>query len=545
MVSLSKRSSVARPGYSRWLIPPAALCVHLAIGQVYSLSVFKTPFEHHFDTSHTAIGWIFSVAIAMLGTSSALFGTWVERNGPRKAMVVATFCWVTGFLVGALGIATHQLWLLYLGYGVIGGMGLGIGYISPVSTLLKWFPERPGLATGMAIMGFGGGALVGAPIATSLMDFYQGRVGGGGGDGSVIAGEALVLTFVTMGLAYAAIMTLGAALIRIPPGFEDDETSQHFPGRGGALVRTRQALRTPQFFLLWIVLFCNVTAGIGILENAGPMIQDFFRDGGASPVSTSMAAGFVGLLSLANMGGRFGWSTLSDRIGRKAAYCIYLGVGVVLYAVLSTSGSSSVALFALVAFTIITFYGGGFATIPAYLKDMFGTLEVGAIHGRLLTAWSAAGIAGPLIVNSTLDRAGTPGTLTATDYRPALLVMVGVLVVGFVANLLVRPVAARHFDVAQRQRHLERVGGRDGSAVDGGAGADDAAGAAGGPGAALAGTVPISAALDGPSAAPTEAGQTLGPPSSRVVVGAAWLVVGIPLVLGLEQTVVKALKLFS
>lgn len=524
MLSISKKSSVARLGYSRWLIPPAALCVHLAIGQVYALSVFKTPFEHHFNASHTAIGWIFSVAIAMLGTSSALFGKWVERNGPRKAMVVAACCWVGGFLVGALGIGTRQLWLLYLGYGVIGGMGLGIGYISPVSTLLKWFPERPGLATGMAIMGFGGGALVAAPYATSLMNFYNGRLGHGG-DGSEVAGPALVLTFVTMGLTYAAIMSLGAALIRIPRGFESDETSQHFPGRGGALVRTREALRAPQFYLLWIILFCNVTAGIGILENAGPMIQDFFRADGVSPVTTGMAAGFVGLLSLANMGGRFGWSTLSDRIGRKAAYCVYLGVGMVLYGVLANAGSTSVGLFAILAFFIITFYGGGFATIPAYLKDMFGTLEVGAIHGRLLTAWSAAGIAGPLIVNRTLDSAGTPGSLNAADYRPALLVMVGILIVGFAANLLVRPVAPGHFDVAQLQRHRDEARPADPPTTAG----------------APSGPAPVPA----PPTASRSGAASECRRSSPLAVAAAWVVVGVPLALGLEQTVVKALKLFS
>ena len=505
MSVLSKKSSVAPAGYNRWLIPPAALCVHLSIGQVYALSVFKIPLEHHFNASHTQIGWIFSLAIGMLGISSALFGRWVERNGPRKAMVVAAACWVSGFLIGALGIATGQLWLLYLGYGFLGGIGLGIGYISPVSTLMKWFPEKPGLATGMAIMGFGGGALVAAPFATALMDAYN-------GGGTEISGSALVSTFVTMGLTYAVLMAIGAALIRIPPGFEDDETSEHFPGQGGALVRTNRAVRTPQFYLLWIVLFTNVTAGIGILENAGPMIQDFFRVDGTSPVTAAMAAGFVGLLSLANMGGRFGWSTLSDKIGRKPAYFIYLGVGLALYLVLAQAGSSSVALMVTLAFIIITFYGGGFATIPAYLKDLFGTLEVGAIHGRLLTAWSAAGIAGPLIVNSTLDRAGEPGTLVAADYRPALLIMVGVLGVGFIANLLVRKVDAKHFDADQISRLRQRTIASENVEIERGIRRLDVQAVTG---------------------------------RARWIAVVPWLIAGVPLALGLYQTVLKAVQLFT
>lgn len=457
MSILDKEHSVARAGFNRWLIPPAALCVHMCIGQVYALSVFKTSFVNHFSASHTAIGWIFSLAILMLGASSAIFGKWVEKNGPRKAMVAATMCWCSGFLIGALGIQTGQLWLLYLGYGFIGGIGLGIGYISPVSTLMKWFPERPGLATGMAIMGFGAGALFAAPFCTLLLGVYDPAFDPSV-TGSYANGVAITKTFLTLAAVYACLMVTGAALIRIPPGFEHDETADHFPGRGGALVRTRVAVRTPQFYLLWLVLFCNVTAGIGILEQAAPMVQDFFRGSdGVTPVNAGMAAGFVGMLSLANMGGRFGWSTLSDMMGRRIAYVIYLGGGLIVYTLLAFLGRSSVGLFVLFAFVIITFYGGGFATIPAYLKDMFGTLEVGAIHGRLLTAWSAAGICGPLIVNYFLDHAGTPGELYAADYRPALLTMVGVLAVGFISNLLVRNVNEKHYDKAQRQRYLDRI----------------------------------------------------------------------------------------
>lgn len=459
MSVLDKQAIVARPGYSRWLIPPAALAVHLSIGQVYAFSVFKTSLVATFDTSLTAIGWVFSLAIVMLGLSAAVLGTWVERSGPRKAMLASAVCWGTGFLVGSAGIASGQLWLLYLGYGVIGGIGLGIGYISPVSTLIKWFPDRPGLATGMAIMGFGGGALIASPLSNRLMAAYDpGFVATE--PGAVASGSALAQTFLTLGVVYTAMMLVGAALVRVPPGHGSDETAEHSPGTNGALVRASAAIRTPQFWLLWVVLFCNVTAGIGILEQAAPMIQDFFREDGTSTVTAAAAGGFVGVLSLANMLGRFVWSSLSDHIGRKNTYVIYLGVGLVLYLLLALFGSVSTVVFVALAVVIISYYGGGFATIPAYLKDLFGTLEVGAIHGRLLTAWAAAGVAGPLIVNGILDSVGEPGNLVAADYRPALLTMVAVLAVGFVANLLVRPVAEAHFDHDAHTANEERISSR-------------------------------------------------------------------------------------
>jgi MFS family permease len=444
---LARERIVAQPGFNRWLIPPAALAVHLCIGQVYATSVYKTALVKHFDTSLTAIGIIFSIAIVMLGLSAAVFGTWVDRYGPRAAMFVSAICWSTGFLVGSLGIATGQLWLLYLGYGVIGGIGLGIGYISPVSTLIKWFPDRPGLATGMAIMGFGGGALIASPLSRQLMDLYDPSYNPADPT-TVPSGTAVALLFLTLGLLYLVFMLFGAFIVRVPAddwkpaGFDPSTVKQK------ALVTTesvsaRNAIRTPQFWLLWIVLFCNVTAGIGILEQAAPMIQDFFRTGSASLVAAAAATGFVGLLSLFNMGGRFVWSTTSDYIGRKPIYMIYLGGGLVLYVLLATIGNTATWVFVVLAAIIISFYGGGFATIPAYLRDLFGTYQVGAIHGRLLTAWSAAGVAGPLIVNTVLDTRGTPGELVASDYRPALFIMVGLLAVGFVANLLVKPVATR------------------------------------------------------------------------------------------------------
>jgi len=446
--ALDRRHSVAPPGFNRWLIPPAALSVHLCIGQVYATSVYKNSFVAHFDASATSVGIIFSIAIVMPGLSAAVGGTWVEANGPRKAMFVSACFWAAGFLVGALGIGTGQLWLVYLGYGFIGGIGLGIGYISPVSTLIKWFPDRPGLATGLAIMGFGGGALIASPLSRQLLSFYD-----AGYDPdvatSVADGGALVALFLTLGIGYFVVMMFGVANMRVPaegwrPEGWDPASVQEKPLVTTASVSAANSIRTRSFWLLWIVLFCNVTAGIGILEQASPMIQDFFRDSdGVSSVSVSAAAGFVGVLSLFNMAGRFVWSSTSDVIGRKRIYLLYLGGGMILYALLASVGSLAVGLFVLLAGLILSFYGGGFATVPAYLRDLFGTYQVGAIHGRLLTAWSAAGVAGPLIINGFLDAQGKPGTLTASAYQPALFTMVGVLAVGFVANLLVREVPER------------------------------------------------------------------------------------------------------
>ena len=457
---LARERTVAGPGYSRWLIPPAALAVHLCIGQVYATSVYKTALVQHFDSSLTAVGVVFSIAIVMLGLSAAVAGTWVDTNGPRAAMAVAAVFWSTGFLVAAVGIGTGQLWLVYLGYGVIGGIGLGIGYISPVSTLIKWFPDRPGLATGMAIMGFGGGALIASPLSARLMALYDASYDATD-PASVPDGHAVMLLFVTLGLVYFCFMLFGAFTVRVPAddwkpeGWDPGEVAEK-PLVTTASVSAANAIRTPQFWLLWVVLFCNVTAGIGILEQAAPMIQDFFRHGADSSVSAAAAAGFVGLLSIANMAGRFVWSSTSDVIGRKPIYMVYLGVGIALYVMLAVVGDESTLLFVLLAAVIISFYGGGFATVPAYLRDLFGTFQVGAIHGRLLTAWSAAGVAGPLIVNKFLDARGTPGELVAADYRPGLLTMVALLVVGLVANLLIRQVDSRFHEDSDRS-DLEEV----------------------------------------------------------------------------------------
>jgi MFS family permease len=515
--ALDRERTIAPPGYNRWLIPPAALAIHLCIGQAYATSVYKNSLVSHFEASLTSIGIVFSIAIVMLGLSAAVFGTWVDTGGPRRAMVAAALCWSVGFLVGAAGIASGQLWLLYLGYGVIGGIGLGIGYISPVSTLIKWFPDRPGLATGLAIMGFGGGALVASPVSSWLLARFDPSFDASD-TSSVASGSAVAGLFVTLGLVYLVVMLFGAWLIKVPAddwkpeGFDPDEVKSKSLVTT-ASVSAANAVRTPQFWLLWTVLFCNVTAGIGILEQAAPMIQDFFRGDGGSSVNPAAAAGFVGLLSICNMAGRFVWSSTSDLVGRKPIYLGYLGVGMVLYAALALIGSSTTVLFVLFAGVIISFYGGGFATVPAYLRDLFGTYQVGAIHGRLLTAWAAAGVAGPLIINGFLDAQGTPGELTADAYRPALLTMVAVLAVGFVANLLVRPVAERFHEreaaddeTPSTAQHMRSGGG---------------------------------VATETRTAAPA---RTQVKPALLV---AAWLVVGVPLAYGVYQTLVKTVSLFG
>ncbi|WP_328584026.1 OFA family MFS transporter [Streptomyces sp. NBC_00370] len=429
---------IAPAGWSRWLVPPAALAVHLSIGQAYAWSVFKPPLESALDLSGTASALPFQLGIVMLGLSAAFGGTLVERNGPRWAMTVALSCFSSGFLLAALGAATEQYWLIVFGYGFVGGIGLGIGYISPVSTLIKWFPDRPGMATGIAIMGFGGGALIASPWSAQMLKSFGSDSGG------------IALAFLVHGLVYAVFMSLGVLLIRVPrPGER--------PGRAGAPVVAAEAvsgvqvsagsaLRTPQFWCLWVVLCMNVTAGIGVLERAAPMITDFFSDTSA-PVSVSAAAGFVALLSAANMAGRIGWSSLSDVIGRKNIYRFYLLVGIVMYVLIFLTGDSAKPLFVICAMVILSFYGGGFATLPAYLKDLFGTYQVGAIHGRLLTAWSVAGVLGPLIVNRVADSQADAGKSGPSLYGVSFVIMICLLAVGFVANELIRPVDPRHHHI--------------------------------------------------------------------------------------------------
>ncbi|BBL58607.1 L-lactate MFS transporter [Methylomonas koyamae] len=438
----SKQRIIARPGYSRWLAPPAALSVHLCIGQAYAFSVFNDPLTRIIgidastadDWKLTELGWIFSLAIVFLGLSAAFGGKWLEKVGPRLTMFVAACCFGGGFLIAALGVKLHQIGLLYLGYGVIGGIGLGLGYVSPVSTLIKWFPDRRGMATGMAIMGFGGGAMIGAPLSVLLMDKFKSAT-------SVGVMEA----FLVMGGLYFCSMLIGALTIRIPPeGWQPAGWTP--PVAANKMITDKhvhidQALKTPQFYLLWLVLCLNVSAGIGVLGQASVMIQEMFK----GLVTPAAAAGFVGLLSLFNMGGRFFWSSASDYLGRKHTYMIFFAVGAVLYATIPSMGmAGNMAMFVLLYALIMSMYGGGFSTIPAYLADIFGTRFVGGIHGRLLTAWSTAGVLGPVLVNYLREYQIGQGVAKAEAYNMTMYIMAGLLLAGFAANLAIRPVHEKH-----------------------------------------------------------------------------------------------------
>jgi MFS family permease len=445
---LNRENTIAPPGYNRFLVPPAALAVHLSIGQAYAFSTFNLPLTRILGVTHSVpgdwnlkeVGWIFSIAIAILGLAAAVFGRWVERAGPRKSMFVAALCFGSGFIVSAIGIHYHFLWLLYLGYGVLGGCGLGIGYISPVSTLIKWFPDRPGMATGMAIMGFGGGALIAAPLSVILMTHFN-----------TAASNGVLETFVTMGVIYFMFMMIGVYSVRVPAdGWKPQAWTP--PSKPPALVTQAQvavdvAWRTPQFWLLWVVLCMNVTAGIGVLSVASPMIQEIFT----GRVTPEMAAGFVGLLSLFNLLGRFFWASTSDYIGRRNTYFVFFALGILLYSTVPSIGyAGSIPLFVAAFVIILSMYGGGFATIPAYLRDVFGTMHVGAIHGRLLTAWSAAGVLGPVLINYIRQYQIDRGVPKAQAYSVTMYVMCALLLVGLICNFFMRPVNEKYHYRAPR-----------------------------------------------------------------------------------------------
>jgi MFS family permease len=435
---LDRQSTIAPASFSRSLVPPAALAVHLSIGQVYAFSTFNLPLTKLIGLTHSApgdwdlkqMGWVFSIAIAILGISAAVFGRWVETVGPRKSMFTAALCFGGGFMVSAVGIHLHQLALLYLGYGVLGGCGLGIGYISPVSTLIKWFPDRPGMATGMAIMGFGGGALIAAPLSVLLMEHFKTATSNG-----------VLETFVTMGVIYFMFMMIGVYAVRVPAA-DWKPAGWTAPSQPKQLVTTAhvavdQAWRTRQFWLLWVVLCMNVTAGIGVLGQASPMIQEIFN----GRVAPAAAAGFVGLISLFNMAGRFFWASTSDYIGRRNTYMIFFLLGIVLYSSVPTLGHmGSIPLFVAAFCIILSMYGGGFATVPAYLRDVFGTYQVGAIHGRLLTAWSVAGVLGPVLVNYIRQYQIDSGVPKAQAYSITMYIMCALLLIGFLCNFAMHPV---------------------------------------------------------------------------------------------------------
>ncbi len=549
---LDRERIVAGPGFNRWLVPPAALCIHLCIGMAYGFSVFWKPLQAALldaegkplaecsagavtfgekaagtlkaltatdcNWSQFDLGWMYTFFFVLLGVSAAIWGGWLERAGPRKAGLVSTICWCGGLMISALGVIWHQLWMLWLGSGVIGGIGLGLGYISPVSTLIKWFPDRRGMATGMAIMGFGGGAMIGSPLATLLMNTFK-----------TVTTTGVWETFVAMALIYLVFMTIGSFGYRLPPpGWKPEGWTP--PANGNAMITSKNvhlkdAHKTPQFWLLWIVLCMNVSAGIGIIGAASPMLQETFggaltgaagvgyadmkKDAAMAAAAAAVAAGFVGLISLFNIFGRIVWASSSDKLGRKVTYFIFFTLGSALY-ILASLGADwkSLALFVACFCLIASMYGGGFATIPAYLADMFGTQFVGAIHGRLLTAWSTAGILGPVVVNYLHDTRLASGVSPDQVYGPIFYILAGMLVVGFVANLLVSPVNPKwHMsdaDVAAEQAKLASAAAK----VEGGS-------------------------------------YGIGKGGLDFKAGLFWLFVGIPLAWGVMKTVEKALVLFN
>lgn len=553
----AKDRIVAQPGFNRWKVPPASIAIHLCIGSVYAWSNFNPALVKvrgvvaaaPGDWSLAEVVWVFTVAIVCLGLAAAFAGKWLEQVGPRVVGSIAAACWGGGFLIGSLGIWLHQLWLLYLGYGVIGGCGLGLGYVSPVSTLIKWFPDRRGMAAGLAIMGFGGGAIIAAPLDDFLIDrFYRApqylgtreTVQPVSRDGRFYAtdetGQRLVIvisddeakrltvsakpgvyvvgtgsagiaeTFFVLGIGYFVVMIVAAFSYRIPaddwkPKGWTASTTPILEKRmiSQGIVDVNQALRTPQFYLLWIVLCFNVTAGIGVLGVAKTMMTEIFGTTLPQIVTPRFAGWFVLAIGVFNMLGRFFWASASDFLGRQRIYAIYFLLGIPLYLSLpyfarqQSSSPSVVWLFWFYVATmlIFTMYGGGFATIPAYLADLFGSKFVGGIHGRLLTAWSTAGVLGPWAITSlrehslklalhdlarrvdpsqfsltfggSLDQLDTliasktvtlsrlmaiapPGTVnpSATLYNSTMYLMAGLLAIAFVANALVRPVATKH-----------------------------------------------------------------------------------------------------
>jgi MFS family permease len=438
---LAKDRITARTDFNRWWIFPAALAINLSIGQAYAFSVFNLPLTRALGITHstpddwklTTLGWIFTLAYVFLGLSASIAGRWQERVGPRTSGVVAALCWGGGFLLTALGVKLHRIELLYLGYGVLGGCGLGLGFITPISTLIRWFPDRRGMATGLAIMGFGGGALIAAPLSQMLMDRFASAT-------SVGVAETLVV----LGLGYLALMLTGAFMFRLPPpGWQPK--GWHAPAAmvssAARYVHVNDALRTPQFYLLWTMLLLNVTAGLGVLGQASAMIQEVFDGFGASA-----AALFVGLLSFFNMAGRFFWASLSDKIGRKLTYAIFFLLGPLLYAIVPWCGQiGGVVVFVGCVAVIMTMYGGGFATLPAYIADLFGAEFVGAIHGRVLTALAVAGVAGPVLVNYLREYQLAHGIAKAQAYNATMYIMAGLLVVGFLCNLALKPIDDRYF----------------------------------------------------------------------------------------------------
>jgi MFS family permease len=475
---LDRQRTIAEPTFNRWLVPPAALAIHLSIGMAYGFSVFWLPlsraigihesvvcegvgfiervFSTRCDWPVSMLGWTYTLFFVFLGSAAAIFGHWLERAGPRKAGFVAALCWCGGLFISAFAIYTHQIWLMWLGSGVIGGIGLGLGYISPVSTLIKWFPDHRGVATGLAIMGFGGGAMIGAPLADRLMNVFAGANSVG-----------VWQTFVVLGVIYFVAMMLGTFGYRVPPpGWKPSSATVSKEKRlvTNAHVHVNEAVRTPQFWLTWGLLCLNVSAGIGVIGMASPMLQEVFGGrliGIPAPLAdlaesqraqvATLAAAFAGLLSLFNIAGRIAWASASDVLGRKTTYTIFFLLGLALYVSAPLAGESArIGFFVVIFCVILTMYGGGFSTIPAYLADLFGTQHVGAIHGRILTAWSVAGILGPVLVNYIREFQLAHGVPANQAYNVTMYVLAGMLLFGLVCNLMIRPIDPKHHMTAEQ-----------------------------------------------------------------------------------------------
>lgn len=408
---------------SRWTIPPAAVAIHLCVGSVYAWSVFNKPVEAlHPAWPRGAAAYTFSIAIAMLGLSAAFGGTWLERHGPRRAATVAAGLFGGGLVLGGIGVELGWLWLLFLGYGVVGGAGLGLAYVSPVSALIKWFPDRRGLATGMAVLGFGGGALIAAPLNERLIHAY-----------------GVSTTLIVLGSVYLCLMLSAARVLERPPaGWLPHAYIP--PPIAPAELTMPMAVRTRQFWLLWGMLFINITAGISILAQASPMMQDMFAR------SPDQAAAMLAVIAGFNAFGRIFWASLSDWLGRRRVFMLFFAVQALLFAAIPTlAAGGHWSLFQVAVVVIFTMYGGGFATIPAFLADMFGARNVGAVHGVILTAWSAAGVAGPLLitrVRETNIAALPPGASLVPIYDLTLHIMAGLLCLGLVLAILVQPITA-------------------------------------------------------------------------------------------------------
>lgn len=416
------------PPPPRWTVPLGAVGVHLGIGSVYAWSTLNRPIIEALPP----LPWwaappypTFTTALALLGLSAATLGPWVERRGARTAARAAALCFAAGLALGGLALLLRQPLLLFLGLGVLCGIGCGIGYIAPVSTLVKWFPDRRGMATGFAIMGFGGGAFI-----------------GGYANAALIARVGVASTLFVLAACYLALMLAGAQLLHPAPATAPAAAPATAPDAADAPAHAglsrAQAVRQPAFALLWGMLCINVTAGIGILAQASPMMQDLF---GKTPAE---AAAVVAVISLFNAGGRIAWSSASDLLGRRATYLVFFGVQAGLFLLIPRFAAQGAWWpFLACLLTVFTMYGGGFATIPAYLADLFGTRQVGAIHGALLTAWSVAAIAGPVIITQLAARARAalaPGASRVHIYDQPLALLAALLAVGFLLTLAVRPV---------------------------------------------------------------------------------------------------------